>query len=85
MSGAGRLDHEARARDPSAHAAEPAASASAEKTNVKPFLMNSRRLTGPYLMCIAKAIGLPTNGTTDETRVMINGKLAEMGRDPHSV
>ena len=36
-------------------------------------------------MCIAKAIGLPTKGTSDETRVMIDGKLAEMGRDSHNV
>ena len=75
MSEAGRLDHEAPARDPSARAAGPT-TASAEK---RPFPMNSRRLTGPYLMCIARAIGLPTR------RVMIDGKLVEMGRDPHNV
>ena len=54
------------------------------KPSEKPFPMNSRRLTVPYLMYRAKAIGLPTKGTADETRVMIDRKLTEMGRDPHT-
>ena len=53
--------------------------------NEVPFLLNSRRLTVPYLKAIAKAVGLPTTGSADETRVMIDGKLEEMGRDPRNV
>ena len=50
-----------------------------------PFPLNSRRLTGLHLKTIAKALGLPTTGTSDETRVMIDGKLEEMGRDSRNV
>ena len=53
--------------------------------NEVPFPLNSRRLTVPYLKAIAKAVGLPTTGSADETRVMIDGKLEEMGRDPRNV
>ena len=42
-------------------------------------------MTGPYLKSIAKALGLPTTGTVDETRVMIDGKLTEMDQDPRNV
>ena len=64
---------------------EAAASASVSIVSEKPFPMNSKRLTGPYLRCIAKAMELPMSGATDETRVMIDGKLAEMGRNPRDV
>ena len=50
-----------------------------------PFPLNSKRLTGPYLRCIARAIDLPTRGTANETQVMIEGKLREMGCEPSNV
>ena len=46
--------------------------------------MNSRRLTSTYLKCIAGAFG-PTKAAAEETRVIVEGKLAEMGRDPRNV
>ena len=49
------------------------------------FPLNSRRLTGLYLRSIAKAIGLPATGTVEQTRVIIDGKLTEMGRDLRNV
>ena len=86
MSEAGHMES---TRDPPASPVEAAASASVSVNVVsaseKPFPMNSKRLTGPYLRCIAKAMELPTSGATDETRVMIDGKLAEMGCDPRDV
>ena len=63
------------ARDPDG----PAARASAC------FPLNSRRLTGPYLVRIAKAMGLPEKGTTDQLRVMIEGKLSELGREAQNI
>lgn len=68
-----------------ADSAPPVTPPGAEKPNEIPFPLNSRRLTGPYLKAIARAIGLPSSGAPDETRVMIDGKLAEMGRDPRNV
>ena len=83
--------HVASARDLTVHApsapdpATPIPSAPAGKMNETPFPLNSRRLTGLYLRSIAKVIGLPTAGTAEETRVMIDGRLTEMGRDPRNV
>ena len=51
----------------------------------KVFPLNSKRLTGQYVMSIAKELGLPTRGTVDVTKVMIEGKLAELSRDPRAV
>ena len=82
MSEAG---HVVPARDTSAGEEPAVTSVSAEEASERPFPLNSRRLTGPYLMCIAKAMGLPTSGATDATRVMIDGKITEMGRDPRNV
>ena len=82
MSEAG---HVVPARDTSAGEQPAVTSVSAEEASKRPFPLNSRRLTGPYLMCIAKAMGLPTSGATDATRVMIDGKITEMGCDPRNV
>ena len=57
----------------------------AGKSQESPFPLNSRRLTVPYLKAVAKAVGLPVTGSADETRVMIDGKLEEMGRDSRNV
>ena len=80
------------ARDPDEGAPAPdrgpAASSgatAADRPTESPFPMNSRRLTSTYLKCIARAFGLPTKAAAEETRVIVEGKLAEMGRDPRNV
>ena len=73
---------------PSPAAADSASSSpspTTDKLTESPFPLNSRRLTSPHLKCITKAVGLPTTGTVDETRVTIDRKLTEMGRDPRNV
>ena len=69
------------ARDHHAATSRPAVDARTSK----PYPLNSRRLTSPYLMCISRALGLPTNGAVEETRLMIEGRLTEMGREPRNV
>ena len=46
--------------------------------------LNSRRLTTVQLKKIAEGLGLPTTGSSDETRQLIEGKLAE-GHEVHNV
>jgi hypothetical protein len=46
--------------------------------------LNSRRLTTVQLKKIAEGLGLPTTGSADETRHLIEGKLAE-GHDVRNV
>ena len=84
--------HVASARDLTVRApplapdpATPTPSIPAGKMIETPFSLNSRRLTGLYLRSIAKAIGLPTADTAEETHVIIDGRLTEMGRDPRNV
>ena len=38
-----------------------------------------------YLVSIARAMELPTKRTVEETRLIIEGKLTEMGREPRNV
>ena len=47
--------------------------------------MNSKRLTKTYLSRIAEKLELPTKASAEETRQIIEGKLLEMGREPHNV
>ena len=46
--------------------------------------LNSRRLTTVQLKKIAEGLGLPTTGSADEIRQLIEGKLEE-GHDVHNV
>ena len=46
--------------------------------------LNSRRLTTVQLKKIAEGLGLPTTGSADETRQLIEGKPAE-GYEVHNV
>lgn len=46
--------------------------------------LNSRRLTSVQLRKIAEGLELPTAGSTDEIRQLIEGKLEE-GHDVHNV
>ncbi len=41
--------------------------------------LNSKRLTGAHLRQIGGALGLPTGRSGEETRQLIEGKLAERG------
>ena len=47
--------------------------------------MNSRHLTKAYLSIMAEKLELPTKGSAEETRKIIEGKLTEMGKEPHNV
>ena len=57
---------------------------SREKTT-KVFPLNSRRLTSQYVVSIAKAMGLPTKGSVEEIRLIVEGSLTEMGQEPRNV
>ena len=47
--------------------------------------LNSKRLTAEQVKRVGKALGAPTEASVDEVRVMIEGKLREMDRDPANV
>ena len=49
------------------------------------FPLNSKRLTGQHVMSIAKELDVPTRGTVDVRKVMIEVNLAEVSRDPRAV
>ena len=51
--------------------------------NIMP--MNSKRLTKTYLSRIAEKLELPAKASAEETRQIIEGKLLEMGKEPHNV
>ena len=51
----------------------------------KVFPLNSKRLTSQYVMSIAKAMDLPTKGSVEATKLIIEGKLTEMSREPLNV
>ena len=48
-------------------------------------LLSSRRLTLAHLSALAQALELPTHASGDDTRLMIEGKLEALGRDPRTV
>ena len=43
--------------------------------------LNSRRLTASHLRCLAAELEVPTGASTNEICQMIDGKLAESGKD----
>ena len=49
------------------------------------FPLSSRRLTQAHLRALAQALGLPTDASGDDTRLMVEGKLGEMEKDPRTV
>ena len=57
---------------------------SREKTT-KVFPLNSRRLISQYVVSIAKAMGLPTKGSVEEIRLIVEGSLTKMGQEPRNV
>ena len=50
-----------------------------------PIPLNSRRLTAGHLKRLARALDVPTTATGDDIRQMVEGKLAEAGREPRNV
>ena len=51
----------------------------------KPLPLNSKRLKVLHVKRIAASMTLPTIGSADEIRQMIEGRLADMGRNPRHV
>ena len=49
------------------------------------FPLNSKRLTSQYVISIARAMGLTTKGSVEATKLIIEGKLTEMSREPRNV
>ena len=51
----------------------------------KSLPLRSRRLTAVHLRRLAKALGVPVSATIEDLRLMIDGKLAEMDKEPQNV
>ena len=49
------------------------------------FPLNSRRITAQILKRIAERLEVAATGSLDEIRVAVDGKLAELGREPRNV
>ena len=47
--------------------------------------LNSRWLMTAHVRALAEKLGLPTRAATEELRQLIEGKLADMGREPKNV
>ena len=50
-----------------------------------PIPLNSKRLTVAHMKRLARSLGLPTTAAGDEIRQMVEGKLADAGREPRNV
>ena len=50
-----------------------------------PIPLNSKRLAAIHLKRLAKALSLAMSAATEEVRQMVEGKLAEQGREPLNV
>ena len=51
----------------------------------KPLPLNSKRLKVAFMKRIATSMSLPTAGSADDVRQMIEGQLTEMGKEPQRV
>ena len=51
----------------------------------KSLPLRSRRLTAVHLRKLAKAFGVPVSATIGDLRLMIDGKLAAMDKEPQNV
>ena len=47
--------------------------------------LNSKRLTSEQIKRVGRALGVPTDASVDEARIMIEGKLNEIERDLKNV
>ena len=52
---------------------------------MKPLPLNSKRLKVLHVKQIVASMTLPTTGSADEVQQMIEGRLADMGKDPRHV
>ena len=50
-----------------------------------PLPFNSKRLTAEQIKRVARALDVPTEVAATEVRLMIEGKLRELGREPANV
>ena len=69
----------------SSEIAEEAVEATVDRTRVRTYPLNSRQLTADVIGPMAKELDLPTAGSLEETRQILDGKLVEMGREPRNV
>ena len=51
----------------------------------KPLPLGSRRLKAIHVKQIAASLSLPTTGSTDEVRLIVEGRLVDMGKEPQHV
>ncbi len=51
----------------------------------RPLPLNSKRLSTVLLRQLSRRLGLPVAAAPDEMRVLIEGKLDELGREPGNV
>ena len=47
--------------------------------------LNSKRLTAGQLRRLVVALEVPSSGTSADIRLIIEGRLTELGREPHNV
>ena len=55
------------------------------ETREQSYPLNSRRLTASIIGRITSALEVPTGGSLEDTRQMLEGKLVEAGREPRNV
>ena len=56
-----------------------------DRTRERSFRLNSRRLTASVIGRLAAGLGVPTGGSLEDTRRMLEGKLEEDGHEPRNV
>ena len=56
-----------------------------DRTRERSFPLNSRRLTASVIGRLAAGLGVPTGGSLEDTRRMLEGKLEEDGHEPRNV
>ena len=47
--------------------------------------LNSSHVTAGQLRRLGKALGLTSSGSIDDQRLMVEGKISEMGHEPYNV
>ena len=71
--------------DGPSHGVRVEATSEATPRATKPLPLNSKRLKVLHVKQIAASMTLPTTGSSDELRQMIEGRLEDMGKDPRHV
>ena len=65
--------------------AQPLDTPTLDEPRGKVLPLNSKRLKTTQLQRLARALSLPTSASGDELRLMIDGKLGEMEKEPRNV